>query len=69
MTTADMDGDGDFDILSASFVDDKFAWYENDGTASPSFTEHLISRMAMGLEPLRQPIWTVTVTSTWWERR
>ena len=26
---ADVDGDGDIDILSASFVDDKIAWYEN----------------------------------------
>ena len=26
---ADIDGDGDVDVLSASFVDDKIAWYEN----------------------------------------
>ena len=26
---ADLDGDGDQDILSASFDDDKIAWYEN----------------------------------------
>lgn len=26
---ADLDGDGDFDILSASFSDNKVAWYEN----------------------------------------
>ena len=30
---ADMDGDGDQDVLSASFNDDKIAWYENDGNA------------------------------------
>ncbi|MGB5741214.1 MAG: DUF4347 domain-containing protein, partial [Sedimenticolaceae bacterium] len=41
---ADMDGDGDLDVLSASFVDDKFAWYENDGAASPTFTERLVSQ-------------------------
>ncbi|MEK6152574.1 FG-GAP-like repeat-containing protein [Flavobacteriaceae bacterium 3-367] len=29
--TADLDKDGDLDILSASFNDDKIAWYENDG--------------------------------------
>jgi hypothetical protein len=28
---ADLDGDGDMDVLSASEVDDKIAWYENDG--------------------------------------
>ena len=26
---ADLDGDGDQDVLSASFDDDKVAWYEN----------------------------------------
>ena len=38
---ADVDGDGDMDVLSASLWDDKIAWYENDG--SESFTEHVIS--------------------------
>ena len=28
---ADVDGDGDIDVLSASFNDDKIAWYQNDG--------------------------------------
>ena len=28
---ADIDGDGDMDILSASRDDNKIAWYENDG--------------------------------------
>ena len=28
---ADMDGDGDLDIVSASRLDDTIAWYENDG--------------------------------------
>ncbi|MEM0517891.1 T9SS type A sorting domain-containing protein [Aequorivita flava] len=27
--TADIDGDGDQDVLSASYLDDKIAWYEN----------------------------------------
>jgi hypothetical protein len=35
---ADMDNDGDLDILSASYNDDAIAWYENDGAADPSFT-------------------------------
>ncbi len=31
---ADLDNDGDMDVLSASSGDDKIAWYENDGTGS-----------------------------------
>ena len=27
---ADLDGDGDLDVLSASYRDDKIAWYENE---------------------------------------
>jgi hypothetical protein len=27
---ADLDGDGDLDVLSASELDDKIAWYENE---------------------------------------
>ena len=43
---ADVDGDGDMDVLSASTADHKIAWYENDG--SESFTEHSISTSADG---------------------
>ena len=28
---ADLDGDGDLDIVSASANDDKIAWYQNNG--------------------------------------
>ena len=35
---ADIDGDGDLDIVSASETDDTIAWYENDGASDPSFT-------------------------------
>ena len=31
---ADIDNDGDLDLLSASLYDDKLAWYENDGTGN-----------------------------------
>ena len=42
---ADVDGDGDMDVLSASEDDSKIAWYENDG--SENFTEHAISTSAL----------------------
>ena len=31
VVAADVDGDGDVDVLSASVYDNKIAWYENDG--------------------------------------
>ena len=43
---ADLDGDGDLDLLSASLTDDKIAWYENDG--NQNFTEHTITTTADG---------------------
>ncbi|MGB2169213.1 MAG: FG-GAP repeat domain-containing protein, partial [Poseidonia sp.] len=43
---ADMDGDGDLDIVSASYLDDTIAWYENDGAANPSWTENVVATSA-----------------------
>ncbi|MEX0723464.1 MAG: FG-GAP-like repeat-containing protein [Gracilimonas sp.] len=40
---ADIDGDGDLDLLASSTLDDNLAWYENDGSPNPEFTEHEIS--------------------------
>ncbi len=37
----DLDGDGDMDVLSASNLDNKIAWYENDG--NENFTPHIIT--------------------------
>ena len=31
---ADIDGDGDMDVLSASVIDDKVAWYETTAAAT-----------------------------------
>ncbi len=45
---ADVDGDGDTDVLSASSGDDKIVWYENDGSSDPSFTTHTITTNADG---------------------
>ena len=47
---ADMDGDGDLDIVSASYADDTIAWYENDGAADPSWTAANIATSADGAE-------------------
>ncbi|MEE9129915.1 MAG: M20/M25/M40 family metallo-hydrolase [Phycisphaerales bacterium] len=48
IAVADLDGDLDVDILSASNFDDKIAWYESDGASVPSFTEHIITTAADG---------------------
>ena len=45
---ADMDGDGDLDIVSASYEDDTIAWYENDGAADPSWAAADIATNANG---------------------
>ena len=45
---ADMDNDGDMDIVSASYHDDAIAWYENDGAADPSCTAADITTSADG---------------------
>jgi len=41
---ADLDGDGDLDVLSASWEDDKIAWYANDGSG------HFGSQQVIGRE-------------------
>ena len=47
----DIDNDGDMDVLSASYADDKIAWYENDEAAVPSlprgFPRPLILRLGL----------------------
>ena len=43
VSAADIDGDGDLDVLSASSADNKLTWYENNGNAS--FTAKTISSL------------------------
>ena len=38
---ADVDGDGDMDVLGAALTADEIVWYENDG--SENFTERIIN--------------------------
>jgi len=44
---ADLDGDGDMDVLSASQYDDKIAWYANDGSGRFG-DQHVITTEADG---------------------
>jgi len=46
VTAADLDGDGDVDVISASQADGTIAWYENDG--NQGFTTHVISSTETG---------------------
>lgn len=41
----DLDNDGDHDIISASFLDNKIAWYENDGVGNFAF-QNIITNSA-----------------------
>jgi hypothetical protein len=43
---ADLDHDGDVDVLSASGQDNKIAWHENDGGQPPAWTSHAITTAA-----------------------
>ena len=45
---ADVDGDGDLDIISASEADDTIAWYINDGAKDPTWTAVDIATNADG---------------------
>ena len=47
---ADLDGDGDSDVLSASATDDKIAWYENMDGAGGFGPQRIITTLANGAE-------------------
>ena len=44
---ADLDGDGDLDVLSASSIDDKVAWYENTDGQGTFSTQKTISTQTL----------------------
>ncbi|MCH8828478.1 MAG: VCBS repeat-containing protein [Planctomycetes bacterium] len=46
---ADIDGDGDIDIVSAASGDDTVSWHENNGAATPTFTERVVNILADGV--------------------
>jgi len=45
---ADVDGDGDGDIIAAILADNDFVWYENDGSPLPTFTKRVLAPNARG---------------------
>lgn len=47
-TVADLDADGDLDVVVISVSDSSIAWYENDGAQPPEFVEHLITTSFAG---------------------
>lgn len=47
---ADLDGDGDIDILVASANDNRVSWLENDGNAPPAFSHRVITSVATGAQ-------------------
>ncbi|MEZ6120063.1 MAG: FG-GAP-like repeat-containing protein [Pirellulaceae bacterium] len=53
VTAADIDGDGDVDVISASLMDDKIAWYENLDGAGTFGTQNVVTDTADGAESVR----------------
>jgi hypothetical protein len=47
---ADVDGDGDLDVLSASYNDDRVAWYENVAGDASRWTAHTVTTAANGAD-------------------
>ncbi|MGQ0620136.1 MAG: FG-GAP-like repeat-containing protein [Panacagrimonas sp.] len=38
----DLDGDGDLDVVSASYANQEIAWYENNGAVDPVFSQRIL---------------------------
>jgi len=51
---ADLDSDGDLDLLAVWGTADKIAWYVNDGASPPIFTERVLTQDPDGPEGPRQ---------------
>ncbi|MEO1130721.1 MAG: VCBS repeat-containing protein, partial [Planctomycetota bacterium] len=50
---ADLDGDGDTDVVVVALTPTaELAWYQNDGTVPPSFTRHSIGTLDFGIATL-----------------
>ena len=66
---ADVDGDGDIDVLSASSGDDEIAWYENVLGDGMSWTRTPSRRSPTGRFRCSRRMWTATATWTCCPRR
>jgi uncharacterized membrane protein (DUF2068 family) len=53
VTSADVDGDGDLDVLSTSYYSDTVAWHENTAGNGTAWTFHVISTAAAGAHSVR----------------
>ena len=42
MHAADVDGDGDLDVLGAAYLDSDITWWENTNDIGTSWTEHTV---------------------------
>ncbi|MEZ4716689.1 MAG: FG-GAP-like repeat-containing protein [Caldilineaceae bacterium] len=51
---ADLDGDGDLDLIAANNDTDEIAWYQNDG--AQNFTKKIISTAADGAYYVSMPM-------------
>ena len=45
---ADLEGDGDADVLAATRDDNRITWYENNGARPPGFTPRVVTTQAQG---------------------
>ena len=45
---ADVEGDGDVDVLAATRDDNRITWYENNGALPPAFTPRVVTSQAQG---------------------
>ena len=67
--TADLDGDGDVDVLSASSGDDTIAWYENTDANGAIWRQHVITKVAHEAQSRRRRMLMATATSMCSRRR
>jgi hypothetical protein len=58
---ADLDGDGDRDVLAVDVFGDRVLWFENGGQRPPVWTQRTRRRTSRG--PLSP--WTSTATAMW----
>jgi len=59
--STDIDNDGDMDIISASYLSDRFSWFENINGNGDFILKQVISNTADGAISVLRPISTATV--------